>query len=309
MNRPFPVFVFMFLGLMLVACSGEREEETEVQTPSRPLVFVSNYPLQYFVERIASPLVEIQFAARVSSDPAYWKPITADIATIQEADLIVLSGASYETWLENVTLPQSKLIDASEDFSEELIPLEETVTHSHGPAGKHAHEGTAFTTWLDLKLAAAMARAVSNRLRALLPTQEATLENRFSELEQDLVELDTEIEEIISSASETPVVFSHPVYQYFERRYGAKGVSVHWEPDKVPDEGMWKEFLHILEHHPARWMIWEGQPLVAVVDQLESVGVKSIVFDPCGNVPDAGDFLSVMRENTDSLKQVFNNEK
>jgi zinc transport system substrate-binding protein len=294
---------------MLVACSERGEEETDVQTALRPLVFVSNYPLQYFVERIASPLVEIQSAATVSSDPAYWKPAAEDIAAIQEADLILLNGASYEKWLANVTVPQSKLIETSEGFSEKLIPLEETVTHSHGPAGEHEHEGTAFTTWLDLELAAAMARAVFNALGSLSPRHEATFGDRYAQLESDLAELDAEIEKIISSAPETHVVFSHPVYQYFEKRYGIKGVSVHWEPDTVPDEGMWKEFRHILEHHPAKWMIWEGEPLEEVVDELESLGVESIVFDPCGNVPDKGDFLSVMHENTDSLKQIFSSEK
>jgi zinc transport system substrate-binding protein len=308
MNRQFPILAVMFFILMMVACSEVREE-TDVQIPKRPLVFVSNYPLQYFVERIASSLVEIQFPATVSSDPAYWKPTAEDIAAIQEADLIVLNGASYEKWLANVTLPQSKLIETSEGFGEKLIPLEETVTHSHGPAGEHAHEGNAFTTWLDLELAAAMARAVFNALGALLPTHEATFADRFAQLESDLVELDADIEKIILSAPETHVVFSHPVYQYFEKRYGVKGVSVHWEPDAIPDEGMWKEFRHMLDDHPAKWMIWEGEPLNEVVDKLERLGVKSIVFDPCGNVPDAGDFLSVMRDNTDSLKQVFGNEK
>jgi hypothetical protein len=31
------------------------------------------------------------------------------------------------------------------------------------------------------------------------------------------------------------------------------------------------------------------------------MGVSSIVFDPCGNTPDAGDFLTVMSRNITAL--------
>ena len=52
-------------------------------------------------------------------------------------------------------------------------------------------------------------------------------------------------------------------------------------------------------------MIWEGQPLPEVVEELERLGIGSIMFDPCGNLPDSGDFMRVMRENVSSLEQVF----
>jgi len=52
-------------------------------------------------------------------------------------------------------------------------------------------------------------------------------------------------------------------------------------------------------------MIWEGEPIRATVEKLESIGVRSMVFDPCGNVPEKGDFLSVMKENVENLGVVF----
>jgi zinc transport system substrate-binding protein len=57
--------------------------------------------------------------------------------------------------------------------------------------------------------------------------------------------------------------------------------------------------------HPAKWMIWEGEPEKESVAKLEAIGVKSLVFDPCGNVPDGGDFLSVMKANVEMLEKAF----
>lgn len=101
------------------------------------------------------------------------------------------------------------------------------------------------------------------------------------------------------------VIFSHSVYQYLERRYGIAGMSVHWEPEEVPDEEMWDEFKHILDHHPAKWMIWEGEPDTGTVAKLEKIGIKSVVFNPCGKEPEMGDFLTVMKDNIKALQKIY----
>jgi zinc transport system substrate-binding protein len=109
----------------------------------------------------------------------------------------------------------------------------------------------------------------------------------------------------VSRNPEQPLVVSHPVYQYLTRRHGLNVKSVHWEPDEVPNNDMWKELTEILASHPAKWMIWEGPPLPGTVQKLERLGVKSTVFDPCGNVPKQGDYLSVMRQNASNLALAF----
>ena len=72
---------------------------------------------------------------------------------------------------------------------------------------------------------------------------------------------------------------------------------VHWEPDVAPTAEMWQELEQLLKTHPAKWMLWEGEPLPAVAQRLKTMGIQSVVFDPCGNRPVAGDYLSVMQQN------------
>jgi zinc transport system substrate-binding protein len=137
---------------------------------------------------------------------------------MQNADLILLNGASYEPWLTSVSLPESQLVDTSAGFKDKLIGLEERVTHSHGPEGKHEHAGTAFTTWLDLTLAVEQARSVKDALARLLPRHAPEIEG-FEQLRKELVGLDAEIS-AAWAGGRTARYFSHPVYQYFARRYG-----------------------------------------------------------------------------------------
>jgi zinc transport system substrate-binding protein len=290
----------------LAACRPESDSRSSAPDRNRkPAVFVVNYPLKYFTERIGGGLVSVEFPVPPGVDPAFWKPGTEGILSFQKADLIVLNGAGYSKWIEHATLPESKLVDTSSRFQSQLIAIEDAVTHSHGPEGEHTHAGTAFTTWLDLMLAVEHARAVRDALVKLRPHEAKTFEERFTSLEKDLMALDGEFIALARRRPAQPLIASHPVYQYFARRYGLNLKSVHWEPDEMPDETQWKSLEGLLEGHPAKWMLWEGAPLDAVVEKLRALGVGSIVVSPCGNAPEGGDFLSVMRDNLRNLERAY----
>ncbi len=101
------------------------------------------------------------------------------------------------------------------------------------------------------------------------------------------------------------MVFSHPVYQYLQKRYGINGKSVHWEPDVMPDDTAWSDFADLIRDHPAKYMIWEGKPLPETAARLESLGIQSAIFDPCAGRPSQKDFLSIMKTNIEALKIVY----
>jgi len=268
-------------------------------------VYVVNYPLQYFTERIGGPDVRVSFPAPPDGDPAFWKPAVEQVVDYQKADLILLNGASYAKWVSHVSLPASRIVDTSASFSDQFIPLEDQVTHSHGPAGKHEHGDAAFTTWLDPRQAIAQAEAIRDALIRRRPDAATDFNQRFDLLAEDLTNLDEQIAAIVTSGASRPLVFSHPVYQYLIRHYSLSGQEVHWEPDESPTTEQWTELKQILEEHPAQWMIWEGTPRPATVVELKKIGLDSLTFDPCGNVPESGDYLSVMSENILNIKKAF----
>jgi zinc transport system substrate-binding protein len=204
-----------------------------------------------------------------------------------------------------VSLPRSKIVDTSRKFKDEYIYTKEVVTHSHGGDGEHAHEALAFTTWLDLTLAARQAEAIAASLSRKRPELRDAFQSNLKALAADLKALDQDIQTIVTPKTSTPLIVSHPVYDYFAKRYGLNIVSVHWEPDQVPDDEQWVALKAILKQHPAKWVIWEGQPIQTSVDGLKALGVDSLVFDPCGNVPEQGDFMTVMRSNVQDLRKAF----
>ena len=268
-------------------------------------VHVVNYPLKYFAERIGGTHVQVVLPVPADEDPVYWAPTASDIGAFQQADLILLNGAGYAKWVNKVSLPRAKTVDTSRGFKDQYITVKETLTHSHGAEGEHAHEGLAFTTWLDLSLAAKQAEAVADALARKRPRQKDLFRTNYQSLENDLLALDSRIRSIVTPNAGIPIIFSHPVYDYLVKGYGLNGKSVHWEPNQPPTQIQTAELKKLLTTHQAIWMIWESAPIKSSVDILKAMGIQSAVFDPCGNVPPEGDFLTVMQQNVINLEPVF----
>jgi len=301
----------MALTFGIAACGGSAPETDVEAGADAPVaeaadglvVYTTNYPLAYFAERIGGDHVRVEFPAPPGVDPAFWTPSPEVISSYQGADLILLNGAGYESWVTRTSLPESKLVNTSSGFEELYVIAEDAVVHTHGPEGEHEHENVAFTTWLDPQLAIEHARAIRDVLAEQLPVAEAELQAGFEALEADLTEIDARLDAWATGREGQALLASHPVYQYLARRYELDLRSVHFEPDEVPTAGGWRDLAALLQGHSADWMLWEGRPLDETSGRLASdYGVGSVVFAPVGNRPASGDYLDAMRANVEALE-------
>ena len=287
-----------------LGCSRSTEKTkpiAEDPSPEIVTVCVVNYPLQYFAQRIGGDHVRVVFLAPSDEDPAFWRPDADAITKYQQADLIFLNGASYAKWIKTVTLRESKLVDTSASLVDQYIEVQDAVTHAHGPGAQHAHAGIAFTTWLDPKLAIAQAEAIQKALSKLLPQHENDFQTSFSSLQSDLEALDRKLGAAVERQDRSVNRFLSSRLSVFdaavrpERQVGPLGAG------RSAIGKMWDELASMLRDHPASTMIWEGNPIEENVKRLEDLGLGSTVFDPCGNVPNEGDYLSVMQKNVENL--------
>jgi zinc transport system substrate-binding protein len=305
MNKQKHWIFLLVLAFFTSSASNSSAKKPYKHSESIPNVYVVNYPLKYFTERIAGDYVRVVLPAPINVDPASWMPDVTTILEYQTADIILRNGAGYAKWISKVSLPKSNVFNTSYNFFKQYIKHKSAVTHKHGPVGEHEHTATASTTWLNPLLAIKHAQAIESNLRDLLPDKKETFRKNYKALEQDLLAIDQSIQQTVATNKTLPLIVSHPVYDYFIQRYGLNVQSVHWEPDEMPDEKMWRDLEILLTRHPAKWMIWESEPLKEIQEKLRILGVRSIVFNPCGNTPKGGDYLSVMRQNVEHLKKVF----
>lgn len=309
-----------FSLLLCFSCSEKKQEKPSVSQSTQETVknerflgsypiaiSTSNYPLTYFTEQISDGLAIVTFPIDMDGDPAFWEPTEDGILVFQKSDLIIFNGAGFEKWATHVTLPESEIVDTSVVFEAQYIARRDTTTHSHGPGGEHSHGSIDFTTWIDPLQAVQQAESIKEALVTLTshPTTQEFLQTGFETLKTSLLELDKELQTVFEGKSDITIIASHPVYDYMARRYDLEIKSLHWEPDIFPAEDEWQKLQTIISEDPANLIIWEDTPLPETSDKLAEMGLTSVVFNPCGNTPDEGDYLSVMTKNVNNLKAYF----
>jgi zinc transport system substrate-binding protein len=286
-----------------VACGSGEAPEPRAEPAARDtiVVFATSYPLAFFTERIGGDSVEVVFPVPPGVDPAHWGPDAETIARAQTAELLPRHGAGDPAWLEMASLHPDRVVDTTAAVRNQLL-TEQTALHQHGPEGEHSHGTLAGTTWLDPRLAAAQAEALTEALSRRRPASEEAFRANLAVLLAELETLDQEQEQAARALADTPILYSHPVYAYLQARYGLDGRSVVWEPGEAPSEREWRALGELLEEHPARVMLWEAAPLPGTAERLAALGIESRVYAPAANRPAAGDWLDVMRANRGALR-------
>ena len=118
----------------------------------------------------------------------------------------------------------------------------------------------------------------------------------------ELDDIDVRLTALGQQLDGAPLLYSHPVYQYLQRRYLLNGKALHWEPDQIPDATQWRELAELLRSHPARIVLWEDTPLPQVATRLGEMGIQVVVFSPLGNRPEQGDLSSNLEANIQTLE-------
>jgi len=258
-----------------------------------PSVAAVNYPLAYFAERLLGAGSQVIFPVPADTDPSFWRPGIADIAAMQAADVIALNGAGFASWTTKVSLPRSRLVNTSSGFEDQFIRTE-TITHSHGDGGSHSHTGTANYLWLDFSLATQQAEALAAMITRRLPDQASAVEQNLEALRADLAALGEAAQSAVAQ-DDVKAIASHPRYQYFARAYGMEIASLEWDAAAEVTEEQWQELSAEIAETGATLFIWEAAPSDAALARVRDMGLKSVVFPPLANRPEAGDFLSEMR--------------
>jgi zinc transport system substrate-binding protein len=297
------------VALAAVACSQEPAQTPATgPSPEGPLTVVAvNAPLASLARAVGGPAVEVVFPAPPEIDPAYWTPDPETVAAVAQADLVLRNGAGYARWLDRASLRAGRLVDTSAAFRDALIPIEDGAVHRHGPEGATDHGAVAFTVWLDPHLALLQARAIAAALSAARPEESEDFERRLAEVTVRLDALDQRLAAASRALGETPLLLSHPVYQYPTARYHWNARALHWEPDGLPDEAEWQALEALLVAHPARWMLWEAPPMPEIRRRLAAHGITALVFAPGANLPATQDWLSLMEANVATFESLPRN--
>ena len=285
-------FLITIMLLLFCSCDGKKKEEKPVTLAS------TNYPVKWCIDYITGASVENNYPVPGDLDPAFWEPEDPDLKKLSTVDLVFINGATYEKWLETVSLGNT--FDTTAHLKDRFLTIKNAISHVHD-GKKHSHDGVDFNTWLDLDLFKQQAAVIEKKLSSIIKKSAVDFSANLKSLNSEL----DEVKESIGQAAGDQKKFlaSHPVYGYLARSQGWEVKSFHWEPGEFPDNNEWAKLQGALSF--SKYMLWEDTPSEDIQKKLKEIGVTAIVFRPCGNIPPSGDFIKEMKVNIQNLTEAL----
>lgn len=264
-------FLIITAIVVLAGCSGGSEsadtltnssldvvpvgaDQQEIKNSEKITIAASFYPLAYMAQRIGGEAVEVSNIVG-AADPHDYSLSPGDVAKLTDADIVLLQGASYEPWGEDiekqrtedgkvVTVVTERLTlkenddhgDEHDDHGDEHAQSDQDGEHSdehgdehddheeegHAEEGErddHGHGAYDPHTWLDPVLAGQTVDIIAASLSATDPTNKEAYATNAAALKKDFTELDVRYKDGLSQCARTDVIVSHDAFGYLADRY------------------------------------------------------------------------------------------
>ena len=287
--------VILLLALLLCGCAPREQADIAATT----------LPIYQFTQRITegSGLTVARLVTENVSCLHDYTLTVGQMKAIEGADVIVLSGAGLEEFLEDALDSAGAVIDSSEN-----IPLLEGGHHHHHEGEEpeedaHHHEHDPHI-WLSPACAARQAQNICAGLSREYPEFSALFEENLSLLLADLQALEDYARTQLADLSRREILTFHDGFGYLADACGIEIVEAIEEESGA--EASAKELIHLIEevrrHDIAAIFVEEnGSGSAASIIAAETgtkLGTLSMAMSGDG-------YFTAMYENFDSLKEAL----
>ncbi len=272
---------FIVTACLLICGCGEvqdrstADESVDVTAEKKPAVVVTSQPLFEIATLLAGGLIDVQKITPDNLASRVWKPNKEDVKRLQQANLILISGAGYEPWKDRVSLPGSRLKDTAVGYYSQFIRIPDAITHQHGPEGQHAHPGTVWATWLDPELAESQSMRVADLFAELLPNAPEKSTAAMTRIKSELAKTQTLAADLAARTADKrlTVVGDSPQYHYLTSKLGWEFQYVHWDESRELTSIDRDELTALTEKLP------KDQPRVFLLNSLQPDSAAGFAAD------------------------------
>lgn len=304
----------LLVSFMSTGCSSRSSESAT----NKIKVTASLFPQYDFARQVAGDKAEISLLLPPGSESHTYDPSPADILKISSSGVFLYTGKEMEPWADKIisSVQNDKLVIADVSCDIELIESEHHEHHHHDEHSHREHEHNFDPhIWLDLTLAAKMVDNITAAFCEKDPKNSAHYKDNAENLKNDLLELDADFNDMISTAKRKSIVFAGRfAHLYFIKHYGLDYISAFDSCSTEAEPSMKKvaKILDFIEKNDIPAVYYEEFSEPKIANSIaEQTGVKTLKFSTLHNVTkeqlESGvTFVELMRENLENLRQGLN---
>lgn len=302
---------------------------TSTQMPlmnTAPSVVVSITPFYALVAAIMAGVGTPKLLVKPGASPHEYALRPSDILLLQDAELIFWGGPQLETFLVkplntlNAHSETHHIVELDNAPGLLLLPIRHSAAwdpHEHEHGNGHTHEvldndksNQDMHFWLNPNNAILLTDMIVHHLAIIDPQHTNTYKKNGTELKQRLKKLDAHIATELATVKEIPYIVFHDAYQYFEQRYGLKGVgSITLNPEIPPSAKRLNMIRTTIEKSKAQCVFREPQFQPKLVDSIVvDLGVKTGELDPIGQASqnNSEGYFTLLENLSHAMKQCLN---
>jgi zinc transport system substrate-binding protein len=196
----------------------DREEQEKIT------VVASFYPLYEFASRVVGDRAEVSSLVPAGVEPHDWEPTAEDVSRGRAADVLVINGAGFERWADDM---QAKVVaNTSEgiefNYREENEAGDDEQGHEDaGGGGVNPH------IWLDPMLAKHQIDKIRDVMASLDPANTDYYNQNADRFTAELDSLDAFIRLELADCNKSDFIAFHDAFTHFSERYGLRQHSIH----------------------------------------------------------------------------------
>lgn len=231
------IAVMLLICLIFVGCGSATEQ------PQGDTIVATTYPMYYLCSRLSDGMEGVRVEALITEEVSClhdYTITTTQMRLIEGADMVVLSGAGLEHFMESAleNVPAEKLVDSSAGV--ELI-------------GDDPH------IWMDPERYARQGDNIAAALSEAYPEQKHIVESNAQTLHQELLELKARKTELLSALDQTNIITFHDGFAYFADAYGLTILAaIEEEEGAEPSAAEIKEICDLVEEYDLGTIYLEG---------------------------------------------------
>ena len=182
--------------------------------------------LEDIAHNIGKDKVKITSMVKRNQDPHGYDPSFSDIQNLYKADLLIVNGLNFESWLNRATQQanfKGEIITVSKGVN--VIHLEDDHDHDHAEESHndhgHDHGDVDPHIWQNPLNGIIMAENITQAFIAKDPDNQAFYEKNFEEYSAQLHDLDNKIMAQLQNNPNQPLkgIVLHDSFRYFTERY------------------------------------------------------------------------------------------
>ena len=267
---------------------------------SSVVAIASFYPLYEFTKQVGGDRVDVSLLVPQGVEPHDWEPSIRDVQRIQNADLIIINGIGFESWLDNIDTINSdvQIIDSS--FGVDIISSYEDE-HDHGELDEFSGDPH---IWLNPVSAKSQVQNIADGLKQKDPQNAEYYQNNANNYKSQLDSLDITIRDELSSCKRDFIAF-HNAFSYFANEYDLnqhsiiESIELHGEPTPKKLQNVINLAKSLNTH-----VIFTEEAVDARTSQViaNEFGGSTLVLSTLEVIEDDSTYIEKMKQNLDNLK-------